>query len=192
MKEKKEKINFRSLAPIFVCEKELEEEPLTFRGQPHVNLIIDFEEYVRFVVDTPEAEPYLLSSVIHETVSDAQHYTRTRAEIYRKRLQKAFMLDMAGAILKEAWYADTILHKSGTWMTPVIQGVTAIPISRIFTLYSINNIDYSGLLNKFLTSHNYSPIMSYSENNLHLWIFANVLTWFAIEQDEVCSFIINT
>lgn len=192
MKGTKEKVNHKNLAPLLVCEKELEESPLTFRGQPNVNLIIDLDEYIRFILDTPEAESYLFSCDNFNTYGVVQDYKNMGDAKYKRNITRAMYLDIAAAIFKEIWYCENMLITSGTPITPNIIGAEVLPLSSIFGMYNSYSIDYNDMLNSFLTKHGYSAIINCSGRNLHLQVLANVLVWLSFESDDVYSFIINT
>lgn len=93
------------LATLLVMDASLEPRPAPIRLQPEVTVVINFEEYLRFVQLLPAGSAFLNSSI-----EKMQQCIRAHEE---RSLLKAFYVDMALAVGKELYFAETF-HKGAT------------------------------------------------------------------------------
>lgn len=112
-------VSYESLAVLLLLEKDFEPTPEVFRCQPKVKLTIPFDEYLNFVeyelgvVDflaTPSKE---LQALVREY--------RLGNEDSGKKLFSAFLKDMAFAVCKELYYAESL----GKGATSIVHSVHA-------------------------------------------------------------------
>lgn len=113
-----------SLASILYTNRQIERLPEPFRGQPHVTLLVDFEDYIRFVTSALGRVGYLYTSASELTTLTSM-YRREQSETTRMKLWSAFLKDMAMALLKEVWWAER-LGKGATTITQmeILEGIT--------------------------------------------------------------------
>lgn len=86
------------LAALMVLDRNLEPVPEPFRMQPDVELVVNFEEYLKFVQSLPGDCTFL-----YFPTDKLQKSIETRAE---QSLLKAFYIDMALAVCKELFFAE--------------------------------------------------------------------------------------
>lgn len=95
-----------SLASILLLIRELEKTPEPFRGQPDVTIIVDFEEYLKFV-DTFLGDENLLT-LPTKTLQDLIREHRQEYKQATKILWCTYLSDMAKAVMKEVYYAEQL------------------------------------------------------------------------------------
>lgn len=190
MKILKEYVKQNYLAPLLVCQKELEEKPLVFRGQPHVNFIVTFNEYLSFIENTQGIKDYLLSNSFGDTKQLLRKYRQCGSETYLNAMYKAFVLDMASAVGKEVWFSDTS-SVVGTWITHTIPSASSYSKITIDTI--VKNIEPSAdrILRSWLSAKGYAcDNLKISDKNIHLWNYALVLLHSGLRTSQPWSYII--
>ena len=86
------------LAALMVMDRELEPVPEPFRMQPDVELIVNFEEYLKFAQSLPSD-----STLLYFPTERLRQSVAARNE---EALVKSFYIDMAMAVCKELFFAE--------------------------------------------------------------------------------------
>lgn len=86
------------LAALMVLDINLEPMPEPFRMQPGVHLVVNFEEYIKFVQGLPTGR-----SLLYFPVDKLQKLIEAHAE---QSMLKAFYIDMSLAVCKELFFAE--------------------------------------------------------------------------------------
>lgn len=86
------------LAALMVLDRKLEPVPEPFRMQPGVMLVINFEEYLKFVASLPAG-----CDLLYFHTADLQKSVETRSDV---SVLKSFYIDVALAVCKELFFAE--------------------------------------------------------------------------------------
>lgn len=87
-----------SLAALMVLNRELEPIPEPFRMQPDVEVVVNFEEYLKFVQSLPSNAQLLYFPIdkLHQSIESHNEQS----------LIKSFYIDVALAVCKELFFAE--------------------------------------------------------------------------------------
>lgn len=87
-----------SLAALMVLDRDLEPVPEPFRMQPDVEVVVNFEEYLKFVQSLPSDATFLYfpTDKLHKSIEARNEQS----------LIKSFYIDVALAVCKELFFAE--------------------------------------------------------------------------------------
>ena len=144
------------LAALMVLDPVLEPQPEPFRMQPDVNLLVNYDEYVRFVSSLPYGSHYL-----YLPTDTLVSYVDNNEE---EKLLKYFYIDMAFAVGKELSFASRV-GRDATVIQHEFSGCTTTKSVRL-TPDSINKLDL------ILSGKGFSVAKDLSPHNKKLWDYA--------------------
>lgn len=166
------------LATVLILDKILEPTPEPFRGQPDVHFVIDFNEYIKFIRTELGTEHDWLYTPTAVLLHHIRELDQRNSESARKYLFKAFLQDMAFAVMKEVYISDA-LGKRAT----VITHTTSLSQMKLgpndYRMYFANVKGYSdGRLSEYLSRNGYA-LRSVSGPNVPRYQYAIALMFLA-------------
>jgi hypothetical protein len=171
-------VNYDALAVLLLLEKEFEPTPEVFRCQPEVKFVIPFHEYIHFV-ELCLGRMDFLATPTQELHVFTREYRLGDKEEASKKLFSAFLKDMAFAVCKELYYAET----SGKGATSIVHSVnTGVRLSAAdIDSYYANGAVASAMTSMLqrLSCKGYAMPRQISAQNSNLFKYAVVMNFLA-------------
>jgi hypothetical protein len=121
-----------ALASLLLLEKELEPTPEPFRCQPNMQFAVDFEEYVTFCTNFLGRADLLYTP--YQKLHQLTREYRLGSDGAKRELWSAFLKDMAFAVLKELYWAESF-GKGASSIIHTVQDCTTMLSEQDINLY---------------------------------------------------------